>query len=161
KFALAYSHLGLFYGAIGESKLAIESDRKAYELRDRVSEREKFFVTALYYRNVTGNLLNALQTLQLCAETYPRDILPHSVLSGFMSEGLGKQQFSIDEAKIALSFDAEFTPAYVNEAFSDLYLDRPRDAEDAVQQAFAHKLQIPELLLVHYLLVSQKAEVAA
>jgi len=161
KFALAYSHLGLFYGAIGESKLAIESDRKAYELRDRVSEREKFFVTALYHRNVTGNLQKALQTLQLWAQAYPRDILPHSLVSGFMSEGLGKYQLSIDEAKIALSFDAEFTPAYVNEAFSDLYLDRPQDAKDAVQQAFAHKLQIPELLLVQYLLVSQKDEDAA
>lgn len=158
KFALAYSHLGLFYGAIGESELAIESDRKAYELRDRVSEREKFFISALYQRNVTGDLQKALQTLQLWAQTYPRDILAHSLLSGFMSQGLGKYQLSIDEAKLALTFDAEFTPSYVNEAFSHLYLDRPQDAENTVQQALAHKLQIPELLLVRYLLDYQKSE---
>jgi len=56
QFALAHSHLGLFYSAIGEPELAAESDRKAYELRNRVSERERFFISAIYDRNVTGNL---------------------------------------------------------------------------------------------------------
>ena len=158
RFALAYSHLGLFYGAIGESELAIENDRKAYELRDRVSEREKFFISALYHRNVTGNLDKSLRTLQLWAQAYPSDILAHSLLSGFMSQGLGKYQLSIDEAKITLGLDADFTPAYVNQSFSQLYLDRPHDAENTVHQASSRKLQIPELLLVQYLVVSQKDE---
>jgi tetratricopeptide (TPR) repeat protein len=78
-----------------------------------------------------------------------------------MSQGLGKYQLSIDEAKIALSFDAEFTPAYVNEAFSQLYLDRPQEAQNTVRRAFARNLQIPELLLVQYLLGCQKDEEAA
>jgi eukaryotic-like serine/threonine-protein kinase len=158
KFALAHSHLGLWYGAIGESELALENDRKAYELRDRVSERERFFISAVYDRNVTGNLQKSLQTLQLWTQTYPRDILPHSLISGFMSQGLGNYQLSIDEAKLTLSFDAEFTPAYVNQAFSQLYLDRSQDAENTVRQAFAHKLQTPELLLVQYLLAYQMGE---
>jgi len=158
KFALAHSHLGLWYSSIGESQLALESDRKAYELRDRVSERERFFISAVYDRNVTGNLQKSLQTLELWARAYPRDILPHSLISGFMSQGLGKYQLSLDEAKITLSFDPEFTPAYVNQAFSQLYLDRPKDAENTVQQAFAHKLQAPELLLVQYLLAHQKSD---
>ena len=55
-----------------------------------------------------------------------------------------------------LSLDAEFTPAYVNQAFSQLDLDRPQDAENTVQQAFAHKLQIPELLIMQYFLAYQK-----
>jgi len=158
KFALAHSHLGLFYAASGESELAVESDRKAYELRDRVSERERFFITALYHRNVTGNLQQSLQTLQLWAQTYPRDILAHSLLSGFMSQGLGMYQLSLDEAKLALSFDADFTPAYVNQAFSQLYLDRPQDAQNTVQQAFAHKLETPELLMVQYLLAYERSD---
>jgi tRNA A-37 threonylcarbamoyl transferase component Bud32/tetratricopeptide (TPR) repeat protein len=161
EFGLAYSHLGLFYSAIGESELAAESDRKAYELRNRVSERERFFITAVYHRNVTGNLQKALQALQLWAQAYPRDILPHSLLSGFMSQGLGKYQLSIDEGKLTLSLDPEFTPAYVNLGFSELYLDRPQEAENTVQAAFAHKLQTPELLLVQYLLAYQKGEEVA
>lgn len=160
-FALAHSHLGLFYSGIGESELAAESDRKAYELRHRVSERERFFITAVYHRNVTGNLQKALQALQLWAQAYPRDILPHSLLSGFMSQGLGKYQLSINEGKLALSLDPEFTPAYVNLAFSQLYVDRPQEAESIVQAAFAHKLQTPELLLVQYLLAHQKGDETA
>jgi tetratricopeptide (TPR) repeat protein len=156
KFALAHSHLGLFYGAIGEAQLAVESDRKAYELRDRVSEREKFFISALYDRNVTGNLQKALQTLQLWAQTYPHDILAHGLLSGFMSQGLGRYQLSIDEAKIALTLDSEFTPAYVNQAFSELCLDRPQQAENTVQRAFARNIHTPELLLIDSLIAYQK-----
>jgi len=159
-FALAYAHLGLFYGAIGESELAHENDRKAYELRNRVSEREKFFISAVYDRNVTGNLQKALQTLRLWEQTYPRDILPHSLLSGFMLQGLGRYQLSLDEAKLTLSSDAEFTPAYVNQAFSQLYLDRPQDAENTAQEAFARKLQTPELLLLQYFVADQRGDQA-
>jgi len=160
QFALAHSHLGLFYSAIGEPELAAESDRKAYELRNRVSERERFFISAIYDRNVTGNLEKSFQTLQLWAQAYPRDILPTSLLSGFISQGLGRYQLSIDEAKITLSLDPDFTPAYVNEAFSQLYLDRPQEAENTVQQAFARKLRTPELVLLQYLLASQKGNSA-
>lgn len=77
-----------------------------------------------------------------------------------MSQGLGRYQFSVDEAQIALSFDPEFTPAYVNQAFSQLYMDRPQDAENTVQQAFKHELRIPELLLVRYLVAYQKSNEA-
>ena len=161
KFALAHSHLGLWYSSIGESELALESDRTAYELRDRVSERERFFISAVYDRNVTGNLQKSLQTLELWAQAYPRDIMPHSLMSGFMSQGLGKYQLSLAEAMHTLSFDPEFSPAYVNQAFSQLYLDRPQDSENTVRQAFAHKLQAPELLLVQYLLAYQKSDAMA
>jgi hypothetical protein len=62
---------------------------------------------------------------------------------------------------LTLTLDTEFTPAYVNQAFSQFYLDRPRDAESTVQRALAHKLQIPELLLLQYLLEAQKDEETA
>jgi eukaryotic-like serine/threonine-protein kinase len=75
-----------------------------------------------------------------------------------MSQGLGKYQLSLDEARLSLTFDAEFTPAYVNQAFSELYLDRLQDAENTVHQALAHKLQIPELLLLQYLLDVQNGK---
>lgn len=157
-FALAHSHLGLFYGEIGESERAVESDRKAYELRDRVSERERFFITTLYDRNVTGNLQKGFQTLELWAQAFPRDILAHSLLSGFMSQGLGKYQLSIDEAKLSLGIDAEFTPAYVNQIFSQTFLDRPQEAATTLQQAYTHKLQIPELVIAQYFLAFQKSD---
>ena len=49
KFAMGYASLGLFFGATGESNLATENTRKAYELRDRANDNERFFITAYYY----------------------------------------------------------------------------------------------------------------
>jgi hypothetical protein len=68
----------------GESALAAKNTSKAYELRDRASEGEKFFIAAYYDGRVTGNLEKAEQTCELWAQTYPREILPHSFLSGFI-----------------------------------------------------------------------------
>ena len=72
KFAMAYADLGLSYSAVGESVLSAESTTKAWQLRDRVSDREKFFIDFTYDRQVTGNLEKAYQTLELWLQTYPR-----------------------------------------------------------------------------------------
>src|SRR5204863_3763451 len=70
-FAMAYAHLGFAYSGV-ESVLSAESARKAWLLRDRVSDREKFFIDFVYDREVTGNLEKAYKTLELWSQTYPR-----------------------------------------------------------------------------------------
>src|SRR4029077_5637768 len=59
QFAMAHANLGVAYGSIGESDLSVQSTSKAYQLRDRTSDQEKFFITASYARRVTGNLEKA------------------------------------------------------------------------------------------------------
>ena len=71
EFAMAHAALGLAYSADGESVLSAESTMKAWLLRDRVSDRERFFIDFLHDRQVTGNLEKAYQTLELWAQTYP------------------------------------------------------------------------------------------
>ena len=65
-------HLGLSYSSVGESVLSAQSTTRAWQLRDRVSDREKFFIDFTYDRQVTGNLEKAYQTLELWLQTYPR-----------------------------------------------------------------------------------------
>jgi len=161
KFALAYAHLGLMYSDFGESVLSMESTSKAYQLRDRASDRERFFITAMYDRQVTGNLEKAHQTLELWAQTYPRDVLPHGLLSGFASQGLGQYEKSIEEAQKALAIDPDLTPAYLNLGYSYFYLDRLGDAENTLQRASERKMEIPELLLLRYYIAFLKADTAA
>ena len=69
---MAHAHLGLTYSASGESVLSAESAMKAWLLRDRVSDRERFYIDFIYDRQVTGNLEKAYQTLELWVQTYPR-----------------------------------------------------------------------------------------
>ena len=76
-FALASAHLGRSYGNVGERALAAESIKKAYELRNRASDPEKFFISINYEQDVTGNLEKATQIAESWAQTYPRDVRAH------------------------------------------------------------------------------------
>ena len=66
-----------------------EHPKKAYDLRDRVSDREKFRITAYYYQYVTGEVEKATEAYELWAETYPRDLVPHTNL-GYIYSTLGQ-----------------------------------------------------------------------
>src|SRR5207245_4350469 len=75
-FAMAYARLGTSYSNLGQTARAAENLRKAYELRERVSAREKLYVASHYEHFVTGNLEAARKTYELWAQTYPRDDVP-------------------------------------------------------------------------------------
>jgi tetratricopeptide (TPR) repeat protein len=150
-FATAYVWLGRTYADIGETVLSAENTSKAYDLRDRASDTERFFITASYDIQVSGNLEKARQTLELWAQTYPRDASPHVMLSAFVYQQLGNFERSAEEAQktIRLLPDPDF-PAYVNLAGSYVLLGRLDDAQKILQQASARKLQNPFLVLVQY-----------
>ena len=87
-FALAYASLGVVSGNLGESELAEKYVRKAYELRDKVSERERLYITAHYYGYVTGQIDENMKTYELWKQTYPRDFVPHANLAvGYFATG--------------------------------------------------------------------------
>jgi hypothetical protein len=69
KFAWAHAVLGLSYSNAGGSVLAAEYATKAWQLRDRVSDRERFFIDFLYERDAKGNLEKAYQILELWMQT--------------------------------------------------------------------------------------------
>ena len=75
-FARAYASMSVAYGNLGEGGLAAEYARKAYELREKVSERERFAIEANYYTYTTGELEKAAQVYELWQQTYPRDFQP-------------------------------------------------------------------------------------
>ncbi len=75
-FAVAYASLGVVYNNLGQASLAAENLKKAYELRDRVSEREKYRITAMYYQSGTGEIEQAKQVYEMWAKSYPGDSVP-------------------------------------------------------------------------------------
>ncbi len=74
KFAMAYADLGRAYAALGESELGAQNIAKAYELRNRVSDQENYFITFNYHRQVTRNLELARQTLESWVQKYPQEL---------------------------------------------------------------------------------------
>jgi tetratricopeptide (TPR) repeat protein len=89
KFAMAYALLGRNYDSLGQSEVAAQNITRAYELRDRVSDRENFFITFNYQRQVPRNLELARQTAESWVRKYPNDHMPRGFLSGFTSPGTG------------------------------------------------------------------------
>jgi eukaryotic-like serine/threonine-protein kinase len=158
KFAMAYASMGLSYSDIGESALSIENTTRAYHLRDRASDRERFFITTLYNRQVTGNLEKAQQTLQSWAQTYPRDLDAHGLMCGFATQSTGQYEKSIKEAEMAIGIDPDFSPGYVNIGFDYLYMDRLVEAGKAIQRASEHKVEWPELLMLRYYVAFLKGD---
>ena len=168
-FAIAHAKLGINYSVVGESTLARQSTIKAYQLRDRASDVERFYIDTFYDRQVTGNLEREQRTLESWAQTYPRDPIAPGLLSGFATTSTGRYQMSIDAADKALALDPEGAPAYGARAFSCLYLNRFDDAERTIRQATERKLDAPDFVMVPYFIaflngdagdISRRAELA-
>jgi hypothetical protein len=79
KFAMAYARLGNLY-AFNDPPLSGENVRKAYELRARVTERERLYIEAHYYRDVTGDQDKAASVWEVMQQSYPREVEPYSNL---------------------------------------------------------------------------------
>ena len=103
-FAVAYAWLGVWFTSIGEPSIAADYTSKAYELRNRASEPEKYFISAIYYKEVTGDLEKAEQSCKLWAQDYPRAEMPHDYLSGGIYPQMGRYDGVVSEAREGNSF---------------------------------------------------------
>lgn len=148
-FAMAYARLGQQYGEMGESDLSAENIRKAYQLRDHASDREKFFLELSYNFRVTGNLENAQQICNSWAQAYPRAMDPHAFLSTIY-QITGRYEKSVEEGKRAIELDPEFAIAYANLASAYQDLNHLSDAESTLQAASQRQLHFRDFSVIRY-----------
>jgi DNA-binding winged helix-turn-helix (wHTH) protein/Tfp pilus assembly protein PilF len=160
-FALAQATLAREYGDLDEPDLSAESATRAWQLRDRTSERERFYITAIYEGLATGNLEQARQNDEAWAQTYPRDPVPHSMLSGYPNKAAGRYQQALTEAEKAIEADPDFAIAYYNLGVNNLYLGRVEEAENVLHRAAGRGLEIDELLMLEHDIAFVKGDRAA
>jgi serine/threonine protein kinase/tetratricopeptide (TPR) repeat protein len=134
-FALAFAALGSSYFNLNQADLAAENATKAYELRDQVSERERYRISTTYYHAVTGDLEKATKEYALWSKSYPRDSTPPLNL-GVVYQQLGQYDKAVFETKESLLL-APTTTGYGNLAVEYIALDRLDDAEKVLRQAQA------------------------
>ncbi len=143
RFAMAHANLGTAYYYLGEDSLGDQHTAKAYELRDRVSQREKFYIESHYYYIVTGDLEKARPVFELWARVYPRDAGPHTWLS-VVYEQLGSFGESLEQT--LESHRLEVTGGSYNnlvEAYTDL--NRLKEAWAIAKEAQAKGFDSPYL----------------
>src|SRR5208337_4634127 len=99
-FAMAYARLGTVYSNLGQTELSEQNRQKAFELRDRASEREKLYITSHYYAD-SGQLDKGITAYELYRQTYPRDSIPFNNLAAIYNE-LGQFDNALENAKRAV-----------------------------------------------------------
>jgi serine/threonine protein kinase/Flp pilus assembly protein TadD len=148
-FAMAYARLGSSYGNQGQTARAAENTRKAYELRERVGEREKLYIASHYEDLVTGNLEAARKTYELWAQTYPRDATPITNL-GAIYGTLGDYEKSLAAAQESFKLNPGTGFAYSNLVADYSSVNRLDEARATAQEAQAHNLDNPQIHVFLY-----------
>lgn len=138
-FALAYTELAVVYRNTDQWKLAAEMTKKAYELRDAVSESEKLRITYYYHNFVNGELDKAIDTLELWRNTYPNFVVSYVSLSDSM-ERIGQSEKAVAFAREGIRIDPNYATIYMNLVESLVSLGRYEEAKETCKVAFERKL---------------------
>jgi eukaryotic-like serine/threonine-protein kinase len=159
KFAMAHALLGTSYQNLGERTRGAEMIGKAYQLRDRVSEREKFYIDSYYLDLVLGDLDKARQVYELWAQVYPREDKPVGNL-GLLYGFLGQYDKGLARAQEALLRRPESGLRYANLVQNYLRLNRFANAQSTAREALAKNLDTPFLRLYLYQLAFLQDDVS-
>jgi eukaryotic-like serine/threonine-protein kinase len=132
-FAMAYVGLAVEYANLGRASRAAENSRKSYELRDRVSERERYRIAAFYFQYVTGEVEKATEAYELWAKSYPRDPIPAGNL-GFIYSALGQYDKSLAETEEQQRLEPSIV-GYGNLAGTYINMNRMKEARQTLEEA--------------------------
>ena len=150
-FAMAHAFLSGVYTNTNQTALAPAYSRKAFELRDRVSERERYFISWRYYRDATQALDKALDLTRSWTATYPREAVAFNSL-GVVYLLLGRFDESVAPFRDAIRLDPKFTPAYANLAAALMNLNQFNEARSVLRQLSDQGLDFAGARRISYLL---------
>jgi tetratricopeptide (TPR) repeat protein len=150
-FAMAHALLSEIYVNTDQSALAPPFAQKAFDLRERVSERERFFISWRYYRDALQAADKALELAQSWTATYPRESFAFNSL-GVAHIRVGDFEQSLDPLREAIRLDPGFSPPYANLAGSLLALGRLEEARAILRQAEERQLNFGGARRLSYLL---------
>ena len=137
-FAMAWAVLGITYNNTGNTKQAFECLQKAFDVKDRASERERFYISSHYYDTFRGQLDKGIETLEQWSQAYPRDGVPLDNLS-LAEQDSGQLDKALAYASEAMKLNPKDQYAYQNLAASYQYLNRYDEAKAVADQAVAQK----------------------
>jgi eukaryotic-like serine/threonine-protein kinase len=143
-FALAYARLGAVYGNLGEDEKSKPYRKKAFELRERVSQRERFYIESHYYVSVTGERDKGIQSYELWKESYPRDSVPYNNLAIEYTDR-GQFEKGLENGQEALRLLPDDYHAYQAVARAYLGLNRLDEAKAVLEATREKKIDGPPI----------------
>ena len=139
-FALAYGRLGTSYTNLRELALGEQFFTKAFELRDRVSERERLYITAHYYDSVTGELDKCIDTYRAWTQAYPRDSAPFNNVAIQYSIA-GQPEKAVEAARETIRLDPNIPNGYLTLGFAYISLNRFEEARAILEPAAKYEIE--------------------
>jgi len=156
---MADAYLGLVYDALGEESKAVENFSKAFQLRDRGTESEKFLISSLYYFAVTGELEKTIQVSELWTQAYPRDWRPPANL-GSLYGMLGQYEKAVAETKKCLDIDPDnLTCRFILIQYYSL-MNRLDEARATYEEAIKHNPGNEDIRAIRYELAFLQGDAA-
>jgi DNA-binding winged helix-turn-helix (wHTH) protein/Flp pilus assembly protein TadD len=158
-FAEAYEFMATVYGSHHQPERAAENIRKAYDLRQKVSERERLSIEISYYTNATGEMEKGAQAMESLQQTYPRDLGSHFGLDALYRR-LGKREKALEQATALLHLVPNAAGIYQSLGADYVSLNRLDEAEAAYKMADERKLYPEGFAKSRYLLAFLKGDEA-
>ncbi len=157
EFAVAHAQLGTIYSNLGDRDKAVEHRRRAYELRERVSRRERLYIEGHYYNGVTNEPDKALATYDVWKQEYPRDAVPYHN-SGTLYSARGESERALAAYLKAIELDPTRRITYANAFGKYLEAGKLDEAEKLVQRQIAALGKSPETGIRLYQIAARKRD---
>ena len=158
-FAMAHAYLGIVYVNLGEESKSVENITEAYQLRDRVTQTEKFLISSMYYGIVTGEVEKYIQVCQLWGQIYPRDPRPALNLAAVYADS-GRYEEAAAEARKCFNLDPDFTLCSLDLIGIDAALNRLDEAKAVYLDAIRRKPDSDGLHMSRYTIAFLECDTA-
>jgi tetratricopeptide (TPR) repeat protein/tRNA A-37 threonylcarbamoyl transferase component Bud32 len=150
-FAMGHVALAAMYRTSYQSDLAALHARKAFELRDRVGQRERYAISLTFYALASGEIEKAIEETQLSIRTYPRDNVAWGALSD-MYRGIGRYEESIEAARGAVRLNPNAVVNHLHLVSPYIGLGRNDEAKDIIERAIAQGMDMEDFHRILYLI---------
>jgi len=141
-FAMAYAVYGQISSNLGDSATGAEYTQKAYDLRNRASELEKFYIDSHYYSVVLGDQEKTNQVYELWEQTYPRDAIPVNNLAAYYA-ATGQWEKALAQHQQCIRLEPDDSLANLGLATDYVRLDRLDEAKATLNGALSRKVDAP------------------
>jgi serine/threonine protein kinase/tetratricopeptide (TPR) repeat protein len=159
-FAMALATLGVAHNNVGDNRSAVGYIQRAFDVRDRTSEREKFYISSHYYGTSRRQLEKAVEIYEQWKQIYPRDAVPRDNLA-LDYESMGQHEKAVANASEAIRLDPKDRYAYQNLAGGYQFLGRYDEAKAVADQAIAQKVEPWTIYITLYALAFIRGDEAA
>jgi len=156
-FAVAYARLAVIYNNLFQTELAAQYSQKAFDLRDRVSERERFYISEKYSSYVTGDREEAINVLRAWTQSYPNDYIPHNNLAANY-QLIGRYEEALKESREAVRLSPNATTAQGNLVEGFIRLNRFDEAHQVLERTLGQNPDRPVYHFYNYNLAFLRAD---